>query len=93
MGWSLLFEKSAKKQFSALDRVVQDRIALFLDGRLLKANDPRTLGKPLQGKQYSGLWSFRVGDYRLVCSFEETVLIVHVIGVGHRSEIYERLLR
>jgi len=48
--------------------------------------DPRG-GKPLKGKD-GVLWSFRVGEYRVIYTFSDCDLIVLVIRVGHRREIY-----
>ena len=45
-----------------LDKPVQRRIAAFLQSRLVSLDDPRQLGKALQG-QYAGYWRYRVGDY------------------------------
>jgi mRNA interferase RelE/StbE len=37
----------------------------------------------------AGLWRYRVGDYRLVCRFEENRLVVLVLKIGHRREVYD----
>jgi mRNA interferase RelE/StbE len=37
----------------------------------------------------AGLWRYRVGDYCLICRFEDSHLIVLVLKVGHRREVYE----
>jgi mRNA interferase RelE/StbE len=37
----------------------------------------------------AGLWRYRVGDYRLICRLEENRLVVLVLQVGHRREVYE----
>jgi mRNA interferase RelE/StbE len=37
----------------------------------------------------AGLWRYRVGDYRLICRFEENRLVVLVLQVGHRRDVYE----
>lgn len=49
--------------------------------------DPRQLGKPLQGR-LSELWCYRVGDYRLVCELRDEALVVLVVRIGHRREVY-----
>jgi mRNA interferase RelE/StbE len=45
------------------------------------------LGKALRHDR-KGLWRYRVGDYRVVCQIEEDRLVVLVVGVGHRREVY-----
>ncbi len=37
----------------------------------------------------TGLWRYRVGDYRIVCELVEQRLVVLVVQLGHRSRIYE----
>jgi len=36
-----------------------------------------------------GFWRYRVRDYRVLCRLEKQVLIVVVVAVGHRSDIYD----
>jgi mRNA interferase RelE/StbE len=48
---------------------------------------PRDRGKALTGT-LSGLWRYRIGDYRVVCDLQDARLIVLVIDVDHRSNIY-----
>lgn len=50
-------------------------------------DDPRTLAKPLQG-EYGELWRYRVGPYRIICEIRDSELIVLVLRVGHRREVY-----
>ena len=56
---------------------------------MAKLDDPRQLGKPLKG-QHSELWRYRVGDYRVVCDLRDEVLVVLVVRIGHRKEVYEK---
>jgi mRNA interferase RelE/StbE len=48
------------------------------------------LDKPIARRQLSQFWKYRVGDYRLICSLEHDRLVVLVLRVGHRREIYSR---
>jgi mRNA interferase RelE/StbE len=50
--------------------------------------DPHVRGKPLRSN-LSGLWRYRVGDYRLVCQLQNDVMIVRVIKIGHRRNVYD----
>ena len=49
--------------------------------------NPRATGKALQG-EFSGLWRYRVGDYRLICEIRENELVILVLEIGHRKNIY-----
>ena len=62
---------------------------MFLCERIAKLDNPRKIGERLHGK-LSEFWKYRVGDYRLICSPENDRLVVLVLRVGHRKEIYSR---
>ncbi|OGT22426.1 MAG: addiction module toxin RelE [Gammaproteobacteria bacterium RIFCSPHIGHO2_02_FULL_42_13] len=88
MGWKIKLDQHAVKQLKKLDRTAQKRIVGFLSDRLLTAKTPRDFGKPLMGK-LTGLWRYRVGDYRLICEINDKEVTVLVINIGHRKEIYQ----
>jgi len=87
LAWTIKILDSAKQDLEKLDKPVQRRIAAFLQSRLVSLDDPRQLGKSLQG-QYAGYWRYRVGDYRLICHFENEELIILVVEIGHRKDVY-----
>ena len=88
MGWKIKLDQHAVKQLKKLDRTAQKRIVGFLSDRLLTAKTPRDFGKPLMGK-LTGLWRYRVVDYRLICEINDKEVTVLVINIGHRKEIYQ----
>jgi mRNA interferase RelE/StbE len=88
VSWNYKFGERAFKQLKKLDRLAQQRIIEFLDSHVFDTNDPRQHGKPLMG-DLRGLWRYRVGDYRIVCQLQDAAMIVLVIRVGHRKNIYE----
>ena len=53
-----------------------------------RLKNPRERGKMLIGNML-GLWRYRVGDYRILCKIRDEELVVTVVGVGHRREVYE----
>ncbi|WGS85837.1 type II toxin-antitoxin system RelE/ParE family toxin [Methylomonas sp. UP202] len=87
MAWTVKLSDDAKRDFSKLDKPIQKRIVTFLQERIQSADNPRTSGKALQGN-LSGLWRYRVGDYRLLCQIQDDELVVLVIEIGHRREVY-----
>jgi mRNA interferase RelE/StbE len=89
MAWKIEFDPAALKELSKLDKPVEQRILKFLRERVAKLDDPRRIGASLQGT-LSGLWKYRVGDYRLICSLEHNRLVVLVLHIGHRREVYKR---
>ena len=64
------------------------RILKFLHQRLANLDDPRTIGQALRGSRLGEFWKYRVGDYRLICRIEDAQLLVLVLRVGHRRELY-----
>jgi mRNA interferase RelE/StbE len=87
LAWRVEFQRSAAKQLRALDRSVQQRILKYFRERVLSLEDPRRLGKALTGEK-GGLWRYRIGDYRAICKLEDERLVVLLLDVGHRREIY-----
>lgn len=87
MAWQINFTGEAVKQLKKLDNGEAKRIKNYLRQRVEPLDDPRQLGKALQG-DLSTLWRYRIGDYRLICELQESVLIVLVLRIGHRKNIY-----
>jgi mRNA interferase RelE/StbE len=89
MAWKIEFDPAALKELSKLDKPVEQRILRFLRERVARLDDPRQIGASLEGA-LSGLWKYRVGDYRIICSLEDARLVVLVLRIGHRREVYKR---
>lgn len=80
--------ESARRQIKKLDKPVRQQIIAFLE-ELQDIDNPHSRGKALTGA-LRGLWRYRVGDYRLICSIEAGELIIMVLQVAHRSKVYKR---
>ena len=87
MDWTVDFDPRALAELQKLDRVVQKRILKFLRERIAGPAGARELGKPLTGEKV-GLWRYRVGDYRIVCSVSDEQHRVQVLRIGHRKDVY-----
>jgi mRNA interferase RelE/StbE len=85
--WRIEITRTAEKQITKLGRQAQKLILRFLHERLTPADDPRQWGKPLHGEK-QGLWRYRIGDYRLICEIQDEKVVVLVLEVGHRKEVY-----
>lgn len=78
--------RQAEKAFDSLMRsqpAMGRRVAQAID---LIAKDPNS-GIPLRG-DLKGLFKYRVGVYRIIYSVERKILLVTVIDIGHRKEVY-----
>lgn len=87
MAWKIDYTDKAKNQLRKLDRQAALRILDHMDERIATLDNPRSSGKPLVG-HLGGLWRYRVGDCRVICEIQDNELIVLVIELGHRREIY-----
>jgi len=90
MTWKIELAPAAVKELDKLDRQVGQRIRKFLV-RLSKLDNPRSLGEALHGSKLGEFWKYRVGDFRIICSIEDDGLVVLVLRIGARKEIYKRI--
>ena len=88
MAWNVELSESADRELAKLDPQDRERILKFLERRVAKLDDPRSLGEALHGSQLGEFWKYRVGDYRLISKIEDDRRLVLVLRVGHRKEIY-----
>jgi mRNA interferase RelE/StbE len=87
VNWAIKFARSAEKDLRAIDRPTRERIRAFLEQRVAPLEDPRSAGKPLQG-ELCEYWRYRIGHYRVICEIRDETIVVLVLRVGHRKEIY-----
>ena len=87
MTWTIEFTRAARKDLREISVPDRERIISFLEERVAEHPDPRSLAKRLAGGDQER-WRFRVGSYRIIASIEDRVLLITVITVGHRREIY-----
>ncbi len=87
MAWAIDYTQSAKNQLKKLDKLVARRILDFMESRVAKLEDPRTLGKALSGP-LGALWRYRMGDYRVICEIQHSTVRILVVRIRHRREVY-----
>ena len=87
MAWQIEFTPEAEKQLSKIDRQSAKRIVKFLRERISPAENPRTYGKALRGVLRE-FWRNRVGDFRIICKIEDSRLLILLIGIAHRRDVY-----
>ena len=86
MAYEVSFAPNAVRQFESLPRHAQVRLATKIEDL---ENDPRPSGaKKLAGE--GELWRIRVGDYRVIYAIIDDQLVVLVVAVGDRKEVYRR---
>ena len=88
MKWDYRFEVRALKELKKLGHNAQREIIAYLDERVAQNAEPRGFGKSLNA-EITGLWRYRVGNYRILCRIQDRDLLVLVVALGHRKEVYE----
>jgi mRNA interferase RelE/StbE len=86
MTWRVEFAPRAYKAFARIDKAMSKRIMSKLD-EVSKLDNPRDMGDALTGN-LAGLWRYRVGDYRVICSIEDDVIVIFVVDIDHRRQVY-----
>ena len=87
MIWRVKFSETALRQLKKLGKPPQRDILKYLKKRIETDEDPQRHGEPLR-RSLSGLWKYRVGDYRLICEVQQEKIVVLVLAVGHRRKVY-----
>ncbi len=83
--YSIEFKQSAKKELAQLPRPIAEKVAERIKAL---ADNPRPDGcKNLSGSTYS--YRIRINDYRVVYSIIDQCLIIQVIKIGHRKDVYQ----
>lgn len=85
MSYAVEWSRQAERQLGMLDPQVARALVRFVHDRVHASPDPRIIGKRLRDSE---LWRYRVGDYRILCLIEDERLVVLVVEVGHRRDVY-----
>ena len=88
MTYSIETTERFDKMFRKLDRYTQKLVRAWIIKHLMNSDDPRAYGKALSADK-RGLWRYRIGDYRLLCSIQDDRLVILMLTVGHRKEVYK----
>ena len=85
MTYAVELRSPAQRSLNKLPAKAFDAVVAFMAGPL--AANPHQVGKPLR-HEFEGLYSARVGPYRILYEIEDVVRIVAVIRIAHRSDVY-----
>ncbi len=86
MRWKISYTVSAKNEIDSIDGSIKKIIKRAIEDKLM--TDPLKFGLPLRRNLF-GLFKLRVGDYRIIYKIEKAEVVVLVISVGHRKDVYE----
>ena len=87
MKYKVVFSDRAIKELKEMDKYTSALILGWIEKNLDGCENPRVHGKGLVENR-SGQWRYRIGDYRLICEIQEEKIVILVLEVGHRRNIY-----
>ncbi|MBQ3408199.1 MAG: type II toxin-antitoxin system RelE/ParE family toxin [Clostridia bacterium] len=82
------YTERAVKDLRKLDKYTRNLIVAWIEKNLVNCNNPRIHGKVLI-KNKSGKWRYRIGNYRLICEIQDDRIVILILEIGHRREIYD----
>ena len=88
MAWRIEFHRAAERELEKLGRDAAGRILRFLNDRVAKLDDPRSLGEALKGSELRNFWKYRVGDYRVIADIDDGAVRILIVRVGNRRDVY-----
>ena len=88
MSYTIRFTPRAAIQVRKLDSAAAKRIRDFLEQKLSQLDNPRQLGKKLVNEEF---WRYRVGDYRILTYIDDDQILILIVEVAHRREVYSKL--
>ena len=88
MAWEIKYDARALKELKKLGHLAQKQILDYMDERIALAEDPRQFGEGLQ-YDLADYWRYRVGKYRVICYLQDEELVVLVVKVGLRKNVYD----
>jgi mRNA interferase RelE/StbE len=88
MVWKIEFDPAADRELGKIDPQVARRILTFLHKRVAPLDNPRSIGEALKGSKLGEFWKYRVGDWRIIASIEDSSVRILVIRIGNRKDVY-----
>lgn len=89
MCYRVEYSTNATRFIKKLDKYTKTLLKSWINKNLEGCADPFQHGKPLTADK-RGLWRYRVGDYRLICEVQQGKVVILVVEIGHRRDIYKR---
>ena len=88
MAYHVRFTKKSLKQLKNFDKSVLAMLKLWITNNLENSDNPRAKGKALVGDM-KGYWRYRVGEYRIIADIVDDELVIILVSVAHRREVYD----
>ncbi|MCL1859846.1 MAG: type II toxin-antitoxin system RelE/ParE family toxin [Oscillospiraceae bacterium] len=88
MIYKVEFTEKAQKFLKKTDKYTAKLITAWIRKNLENCENPRLYGKGLTSNR-SGQWRYRIGDYRVLAEIQDNKIIILILEIGHRRDIYE----
>ncbi len=88
MKYKIVLTEKAKKQLKKLNKNTSSLIIGWLEKNIEGCENPRQHGKGLVVNK-SGQWRYRIGNYRVICEIQDVEVIILVLEVGHKKNVYD----
>lgn len=88
MKYQVIYEKKAVKQLKKLDKSQSKILISWIEKNLKDTENPKKYGKSLKGN-FNEYWRYRIGKYRIISRIDDNKIIINIISIGHRSNIYK----
>ncbi|PCK83279.1 type II toxin-antitoxin system mRNA interferase toxin, RelE/StbE family [Rhizobium sophoriradicis] len=88
MAWRIEFHRAAERELAKLGHEAARRILRFLNDRVARLDDPRSIGEALKGSEFGDFWKYRVGDYRVIASIDDGAVRILIVRIGNRRDVY-----
>lgn len=89
MNYRVEWSKRAQRQIRKFDKSISEMILRWVNKNLDGCENPRQHGKALTAN-HAGEWRYRVGVYRILAEIRESEIVILILSVGHRKEIYDK---
>ncbi|WP_208560625.1 type II toxin-antitoxin system RelE family toxin [Marinilactibacillus kalidii] len=87
MTFKVRYEKEAQKALKKMDKFQAKIIINWIEKNLVDCENPFQHGKGLTADK-SGIWRYRVGDYRILTDISNEEITILILKIGHRKDIY-----
>ncbi|MBX5197549.1 MULTISPECIES: type II toxin-antitoxin system RelE/ParE family toxin [Rhizobium] len=88
MVWRIEFHRAAERELEKLGHEAARRILRFLNDRVARLDDPRSIGEALKGSELGDFWKYRVGDYRVIANIDDGAVLILIVRIGNRRDVY-----
>lgn len=86
MAYKVVYLDQVEKDLKKLDKSIAKKILARIETYLTL--DPKGLGKELKG-EFRGYWRYRWGDYRIIYKISDKEILIIVLRISHRKNIYD----